>query len=84
MAGASAGACRRLKLFRYEAPIVGFHQDEVEHWVADLVCGHSQHVRHQPPWQNRQWVVSEQGRFEKTGFELDCVECDAENQDVID
>ena len=65
-------------------PIVSFQQDEFEHWVADLACGHTQHVRHQPPWQNRQWVVSEQGRFEKIGFELDCVECDTENQDVID
>ena len=57
-------------------PIVSFHQDEFKHWVANLACGHTQHVRHDPPWQNRQWVVSEQGRLEKTGFELDCVECD--------
>ena len=24
--------------------IVGFHQDEERHWVADLECGHTQHV----------------------------------------
>lgn len=65
-------------------PIVSFHQDELEHWVADLACGHTQHVCHQPPWQNRQWVVSEQGRSERIGFELDCVECDKKGQAAID
>lgn len=29
--------------------IVGFHQDQKGHWVADLECGHAQHVRHDPP-----------------------------------
>ncbi|MEG0603969.1 MAG: DUF3565 domain-containing protein, partial [Acinetobacter sp.] len=24
--------------------IVGFHLDEENHWVADLACGHMQHV----------------------------------------
>lgn len=56
--------------------ITGFHQDDHEHWVADLACGHGQHVRHDPPWQNRQWVISAQGRSEKIGLELDCVECE--------
>jgi hypothetical protein len=56
--------------------ITGFHQDEFQHWVADLECGHTQHVRHDPPWQNRAWVETEQGRMQKTGFELDCVDCD--------
>lgn len=56
--------------------IAGFHQDEFLHWVADLACGHTQHVRHDPPWQNRPWVTSEQGRKEKIGFELYCVDCD--------
>lgn len=55
--------------------IIGFHLDELEHWVADLACGHTQHVRHDPPWQNRPWVVTAQGRSEKIGFELNCVEC---------
>jgi hypothetical protein len=58
-------------------PIVHFHQDELAYWVADLACGHSQHVRHDPPWQNRPWVVSAQGRAEKIGFELECVECES-------
>lgn len=32
--------------------IVGFHLDEENHYVTDLTCGHTQHVRHDPPWQN--------------------------------
>jgi hypothetical protein len=36
-----------------QQPIVGFHQDDVGDWVADLACGHTQHIRHQPPWVNR-------------------------------
>ena len=51
--------------------IVGFHLDEENHWVADLACGHGQHVRHDPPWQNRPWVLREQGRREKLGVMLD-------------
>lgn len=30
--------------------IAGFHQDEESHWVAELDCGHGQHMRHDPPW----------------------------------
>lgn len=62
--------------------IIGFHQDELKHWVADLNCGHTQHVRHDPPWQNRPWVVSADGRSEKIGFELNCVECDKGGNEV--
>ncbi len=35
--------------------IVGFHQDEHQDWVAELDCGHNQHVRHDPPFQTRPW-----------------------------
>ena len=56
--------------------IVGFHQDEEEHWVADLECGHAQHVRHQPPWINRPWVVTPDGRARVLGTALECRECD--------
>lgn len=45
-----------------ERRIIGFHQDEHDDWVADLECGHTQHVRHDPPWQNRPWVVTPEGR----------------------
>jgi hypothetical protein len=56
--------------------IVGFHQDEEGHWVAELSCGHGQHVRHDPPWQLRPWVITEAGRREWLGAQLDCVRCD--------
>lgn len=56
--------------------IVGFHQDERLDWVADLECGHGQHVRHNPPWMNRPWVVTPEGRERFLGFELDCKRCE--------
>ncbi len=28
--------------------IAGYHQDSDGHWVAELECGHNQHVRHEP------------------------------------
>ncbi|MFT4728722.1 MAG: hypothetical protein ACI9UN_003235 [Granulosicoccus sp.] len=28
--------------------ITGFHQDDKADWVAELSCGHGQHVRHNP------------------------------------
>jgi uncharacterized caspase-like protein len=58
-------------------PIIAFHLDEASHWVADLACGHSQHVRHNPPWTSRPWVVSEEGRRAMLGHELPCKRCDA-------
>jgi tellurite methyltransferase len=59
-----------------ERAIVGYHQDEDGTWVAELACGHPQHVRHDPPWQNRAWVNSEAGRREQLGAMLNCVYCD--------
>lgn len=56
--------------------ICGYHQDEEDHWVAELCCGHFQHVRHNPPWTNRLWVTTTAGRAEKIGVELNCVKCD--------
>lgn len=60
--------------------IVGFHLDEEGHWAADLACGHGQHMRHDPPWQNRPWVLTEQGRKEKLGVMLECKTCDKKNE----
>ena len=57
--------------------VIGFYQDEERHWVAKLECGHSQHVRHDPPWMVREWVVSEDGRAERIGMLLECRLCDA-------
>lgn len=60
-----------------ERSIVGFHQDEEQHWVAELDCGHNQHTRHDPPWSNRPWVVSAEGRAAAIGRKLQCRKCDA-------
>jgi hypothetical protein len=57
-------------------PITGFHLDAEQNWVAELACGHFQHVRHRPPWIQRPWVVTEQGRTSKLGELLDCKKCD--------
>ena len=57
--------------------IIGYHQDPDDHWVAELACGHVQHVRHDPPWFLRPWVTTEAGRASRLGVELDCVKCDA-------
>lgn len=55
--------------------IVGYHQDAEGDWVADLSCGHGQHVRHDPPWQNRPWVGTVEGRAGFIGTTLPCVLC---------
>jgi hypothetical protein len=56
--------------------IVGYHQDDAQDWVAELACGHQQHVRHNPPWVNRPWVIEAQGRRQHLGTLLDCKLCD--------
>ena len=58
--------------------IVGYHQDEEGHWVAELECGHTQHVRHNPPWINRPWVMTPEGRQQALGVLLNCCKCDSE------
>jgi tellurite methyltransferase len=57
-------------------PIVAFRQDEQGVWVAELACGHSQHVRHAPPWQSQSWVLDEAGRAAHLGVELPCASCE--------
>jgi len=56
--------------------ITRFHQDEHGDWVADLACGHGQHIRHNPPFTVRPWVTTQEGRAEHLGRELDCKKCD--------
>lgn len=56
--------------------IVGFERDDAGDWVVVLECGHGQHVRHQPPWQERPWVLSVEGRAGRVGTPLACVECE--------
>ena len=55
--------------------IIGYHLDEENHWGAELQCGHFQHVRHQPPFINRPWVVSQSGRNAMLGHQLACKKC---------
>ena len=57
--------------------ITGFHLDDEGNWVAQLECGHNQHVRHDPPWINRPWVVTAAGRAKALGETLDCKKCGA-------
>ena len=59
--------------------MTGFHLDEEGHWVAELECGHTQHVRHDPPWQVREWVTTPEGRASRLGMVLNCVHCDRES-----
>ena len=54
----------------------GYHRDDVDDWVAELSCLHHQHVRHQPPFRNRPWVESEQGRRARIGTGLEGPLCD--------
>lgn len=57
-------------------PIIGYHLDEYGDWVAELACFHGQHVRHNPPFINRPWVLTQAGRDSMLGHELNCVRCD--------
>lgn len=56
--------------------ITGFHVDEENDWVAELECGHFQHVRHNPPLSERSWVLTDEGRARMLGTLLDCLKCD--------
>lgn len=55
--------------------ITGFHQDAAGDWVAELACGHNQHVRHAPPWTNRPWVTDPLERDAMIGHALACRKC---------
>lgn len=59
-----------------ERRITGFRQDSEQHWIAELECGHSQHVRHTPPWEVRPWVLTLEGRARRLGTLLPCRLCD--------
>ena len=60
-----------------QQPITGYHRDPHRDWVAELACGHTQHVRHRPPFTLRPWVTSAAGRDSQLGKMLACVKCDA-------
>jgi uncharacterized protein DUF3565 len=63
--------------------IIGFHKDEEGHWVAELACGHGQHVRHDPPWQVREWVTTSEGRAAWIGKSLVCKLCEGAVGEVV-
>lgn len=62
--------------------VTGFHLDDENHWVANLECGHKQHVRHDPPLVSRPWVLTPEGRQSRLGVELNCKRCDEMGQAV--
>ena len=65
-----------------QQPIVGFHLDKEGDWVAELECGHNQHVRHNPPMVERPWVLTEEGRNKFLGYPLSCKLCLTESTDI--
>src|SRR5262245_14862051 len=58
--------------------ITGFHLDGAGHWVAELECGHMQHVRHDPPLVSRPWILTGAGRASRLGEVLQCSDCQDE------
>lgn len=64
--------------------IIGYHKDEAGDWVAELRCGHFQHVRNNPPFINRPWVTTEIGRCSMLDHPLNCKKCDSgESLDIL-
>ena len=68
--------CRSVRLMCVpDTNVVGFRLDEHGDWIARLDCGHERHVRHDPPWSNRPWVVTADGRAAAIGRPLRCSRC---------
>jgi hypothetical protein len=59
-----------------DQPTPGYHNQQQHDWVAELACGHNQHVRHDPPWQLRPWVTTPEGRKSRLGHTLNCKKCE--------
>lgn len=75
-AGSETYRCTQLDPFQMKQTILGFDQDDEKHWRAKLECGHYQHMRHDPPLRVREWILTEAGRSERIGMEVDCRKCD--------
>jgi len=60
-----------------EKQIVGYALGDEGDTVAVLGCGHTQHVRHDPPMVWREWATTPEGRRERLGTALDCTDCDS-------
>ena len=59
-----------------ERAIEGFEHDRQGDWVARLNCGHVQQPRHNPPFNDRPWTETVDGRASQIGRVLNCVLCD--------
>jgi hypothetical protein len=62
---------RRIRSFRPDPAEPGA-------WIVELDCGHSQHLRHDPPFSSRPWLPSEAGRRQFLGVAIDCKRCEEE------
>ena len=58
-----------------ERKIVRFYQSEHNEWIAELECGHTKHVRHNPPWRLRPWILTPEGRESMIGTRVPCPHC---------
>ena len=63
-------------MYCVQRTIAGYHEDDFGDWVAELSCGHNQHLRHRPPFQVRPWALDPVGRAEHYGSAIDCPLCD--------
>ena len=59
-----------------EKVITGFHLDRFQEWNADLECGHTVEMRHNPPYQECKWIGTAKGRQEHIGDTQECIYCD--------
>lgn len=58
--------------------IISFHLDPAGDPIATLECGHTQHVRHDPPWQSRPWAATPAARAAAIGTRrVECKLCPA-------
>ena len=65
------------RMLSTDSKVLDLRQDDEGHWVAILSCGHTQHLRHQPPWQNRHWLLDPQRRNALIGQPFVCGWCAA-------
>ena len=64
--------------------IVGYGVGDEGDTVAILACGHTQHVRHDPPMVWRDWTTTPEGRRERLGTTLNCPDCDRGEPSDVD
>lgn len=58
-----------------EVATVSFERETDGVFIAHLACGHRQHIRHNPPFQEAAWVATEEGRQAHLGMRLPCPLC---------